>query len=283
MLRYLLSSLLPLTATCFSPMRAHESPNLPVLSQEAVAPVAAGALERVAVIGASASAGFLLPTDLGETLDWLLDCEHEPVLAVASSRFFLDPYGNARRQVAAAEAAEASAVVALDFLFWFSYGLVANESDRLRLLESGLEFLESFDCPLLTSTVPDMRASTGKMLMAAQVPSVETLQKLNQRIEEWAAGRPNVVLVHLPRWHTRFLAGERFDVDGIQWPPRPTDSLLLWDQLHPTIEGLSLLSCKILEHLAEASPEIDRRAIRLDPRRVAGPLHARMKSIMGRR
>lgn len=281
MLRYLLSG--ALVVCTLTPGVLVGSPGFEETSASEGAAVDPGPLERIAVIGASASAGFLLPTDLGEALDWLLACEHDPVLGLASSQFFLDPFGHARRQIGAAKAADASAVVALDFLFWFGYGVVAPESERLRLLEDGLDFLATFDCPLLTSTIPDMRASTGKMLTAAQVPGVGTLRALNERIEAWAASHPNVVLVRLPSWHDQFLAGERFEVDGVLWPPRPTDSLLLWDQLHPTIDGLALLSCKVLEHLVGGCEEIDRRAVRLDPRLVADPLHARMRSIMARR
>ncbi|MFT5050837.1 MAG: hypothetical protein ACI8QZ_002242 [Chlamydiales bacterium] len=280
MLRYLLPGVLALATVSRLPAPTPGVNDGGPGESQTVAP---GALARVAVIGASASAGFLLPTDLGEALDWLLVCEHRPVQAFANTRFFLDPFAHANEQVAAAKAIDPTAVVALDFLFWFSYGVVLDEASRSWLLERGLDFLEGFDCPLLISTVPDMRASTGKMLTAAQVPSVETLRTLNERIESWAAARPNVVLVHLPHWHDQFLAGQRFDIDGVLWPRRPDDPLLLWDQLHPTIDGLSLLSCKILERLVESCGDIDAGAVRLDPRLVADPLNARMRVIMARR
>ena len=240
-------------------------------------------LERVAVIGASASAGFMLPGDLGEALDLLITAPHERVLSLASSRFFANPEGYAVSQIAEAQRSKPTAVVALDFLFWFSYGAVPGERDRISRLERGLKFLESFECPVLTSTIPDMRAATGKMLWPRQVPTPETLSKLNERIEQWAISRSNVVLVSLPTWHAQLVAGEPFEISGKTWPRVPGAPLLQHDQLHPNVDGLALIACKVLESLVEAGLKIDPEGLALDPARVAEPLQGRLKSIVRRR
>ena len=256
---------------------------LPTLGSIGAAEVAPGALERVAVIGASASAGFLLPTDLGEAIELLIDCEHEPVLRVASSRFFTDPLRYGENQIRRAQAREPTTVVAIDFLFWFTYGFVAREENRARLLERGLEFLDGFECPVLTSTVPDMRGAVGKMLWPGQVPAPETLDQLNLRIADWASQRSNVVLVSLPEWHAQLLSDEPFDVAGKRWPPTPGAPLLQYDNLHPNVDGISLIACKVLESLIEAGTGVDPQAVRLDPERVARPVHERMRAIVSPR
>ena len=244
---------------------------------------ASGALRRVAVLGASASAGFLLPTDLGEALELLIACEHQPVLSTATSSFFTAPDMYARIQVAQAQTLEPTTVIGIDFLFWFTYGAVGGDTNRPQLLERGLPYLDSFDCPVLTSTVPDMRAAVGRMLWPNQVPAPETLAALNRRIEAWAAERDNVVLVSLPEWHAQLVAREGFEIGGKPWPRTPDAPLLQYDQLHPNADGLALLACKVLESLIRGGAGVAPEDVRLDPALVADPVHARMQAIVGDR
>ena len=243
---------------------------------------AAGHLSQVAVIGASASAGFLLPSNLSRAIEQLLVAEHRPVLHTADSRFFLAPRGYGEWQVTRAVGSDATLVLAVDYLFWFGYGHVRSEDSRLEQLEFGLSQLERFECPVLTSTLPDMSAALGKMLWPGQVPEPATLQKLNERIEAWAAERDNVVLLSLPDLLARLKAGEPQVIGGSAWPEESNARLLLWDELHPNVEGLALLACKALERLQEAGV-VDAESIDLDPERVAGPLRARLEKIVAPR
>lgn len=240
-------------------------------------------LQRVVVIGASASAGFMLPSDLGEALDLLMVADHRPVLSLANSRFFTAPDAYAQQQIAIAQANEPTCVIALDFLFWFTYGHVGGDANRARLLERGLAYLESFDCPVLTSTVPDMRAAVGRMLWPGQVPAAQTLAELNLRIEEWALEQPDVVLVSLPEWHAQLVSNEGFEVAGRPWPAVEGAPLLQYDQLHPNADGLALLACKVLESLVVGGVPLESQAFELDPARVAGPVKARLESIVRER
>jgi len=59
--------------------------------------------------------------------------------------------------------AEPTAVLAVDFLFWFAYG-EKPESRRAEDLEGALKLLEKFDVPVVVGTLPNMKESVGKML-----------------------------------------------------------------------------------------------------------------------
>ena len=102
---------------------------------------------RMAVLGASVSAGFGLeietgaPTSLADVLDAAATAEHDPVLNGADLLFFVIPEEVAAKSVAKALEARATLVVAVDFLFWFGYGEVANEEERSKRLAAGLAFL----------------------------------------------------------------------------------------------------------------------------------------------
>ena len=75
--------------------------------------------DRVAVLGASVSAGLAAPP-VAASIKAGLPAD-AAVLDVASVLFFQDPFANGRAQVDAALAHRPTVVVALDFLFWFAY------------------------------------------------------------------------------------------------------------------------------------------------------------------
>src|SRR5262249_34035492 len=116
----------------------------------------------------------------------------------STEMFFLAPDSTARSTVEKALALEPTLVIGIDFLFWFGYGVVRSESERLTHLQQGLELLERFSCPVLVATLPDMSEAVGKMLYEAQVPRFETLEELNDRIETWVNEHPRAALVPLP-------------------------------------------------------------------------------------
>ena len=80
-------------------------------------------LDRIAIVGASISAGFG-GTPFGEA--FTAGAPRSRVDAAANVMLFRDPLGDIRRQVAQAKAFNATTVVAVDLLFWTVYG----SSDR---------------------------------------------------------------------------------------------------------------------------------------------------------
>jgi hypothetical protein len=216
---------------------------------------------RVVVIGASASAGFMLEDSLADALEVALPQPHQPVLDLASELLFLAPAENGGEQVEQALAADPSLVIAIDFLFWFGYGDVGGDEPRIALLETGLALLERFDCPVVVGGFPDMSAAIGTMLRPEHVPSPAALARLEARLAEWARGRDDVVLVDLAGTLARLGSGEPVELFGRTWPP-DDDELLQWDHLHPTDHGLVALAGIVLERVAAEHP---RARITFDP------------------
>lgn len=236
-----------------------------------------GVLERVVVIGASASAGFGLPVDLAHALDATVVVEHEPILGLGEHWLFASPDAIAEDELEKALAASPTAVVAVDFLFWFGYGFVDQEQDRLMLLERGIAMLERFECPVVVSTFPDMSEAIGKMLWPGQVPSPASFRALNARVQEWVESRSNVTSIELPALVDALKSGKPFDVAGHRWPPSADVELLQADRLHPTIEGLAALACTVTERLVETQQTLDADDVRLDPAEVSAALHERVE------
>ncbi|MFM1822062.1 MAG: hypothetical protein RI967_328 [Planctomycetota bacterium] len=227
---------------------------------------------RIAVIGASASAGFgcvlrerrddgewSASFDLAEMLK--LACPDDAIVTsdLATGNFFLAPLRIGANAVERAVRFRADCVVALDFLFWFVYGvegpdgkLVEREEDRLAKLERGLEMLASIDAPLLLGDLPDMRAAQGRMLGARQVPAPETLEAANARLAAWASTRPNVRLVPLAAMQRDLASGEGLEIAGARLRPTKESPLLQRDALHPAPLGLAGLACDLRPRIDEA-------------------------------
>jgi len=176
----------------------------------ATAVLSAPLLQRVFMIGASASSGFLLqadvgvPTSLTDVLEAALVSEHEPVQASTSLSFFLSPLASGEKQIDKALAYEPTLLLALDFLFWFGYGRVASEDARLERLEQGLWLLDKLEGPLVVCDLPDMSAALDgrgpfgvPMLRPSQIPRGATLERLNAMLAAWAAERGDVIVVPL--------------------------------------------------------------------------------------
>ncbi|MCP3902615.1 MAG: hypothetical protein GY715_03180 [Planctomycetes bacterium] len=244
-------------------------------------------LDRVAVVGASASSGFGARVDLqrGATvtrskadfatvLDALLTPEHERVTGHASMLFFRNPTKAGPSLLGKALQTEPTLVVGVDFLFWFGYGHgsrshpVRSESQRLEFLEVGLTLLEEVRCPLIVGDFPDMSPAIGLMLSRSQVPNTETLDALNERLRSWAASRPNVVVLPLADLLERMRSDHAFTVGGHRWPEGSATKLMQRDQLHPTALGLIALAQSVGDELARFAPTVVEGAFEVDPDRV---------------
>jgi hypothetical protein len=209
----------------------------------------AGVLERMVVLGSSASAGFRTPATLNLLIEPMITAEHEPVQSAASSLFFLAPEKTGESLAVSAADHDPTLVIALDYLFWFGYGEVRSENARLELLELGLGKLERFDCPVIVSPYPVVTKAIGKILSPAQVPAAATLERLDARVEQWVAENPNVYIVSVPEIYAQLQQNPPSEIAGQEWPRESGAKLMQSDFLHPTIEGMVAVSALVLQDL----------------------------------
>lgn len=157
---------------------------------------------------------------------------------------FTNPPQIGSQQVAGAQRAKATGVLAVDFAFWFAYGYVdgADEAKaRSERLARGLELLDGLTGPLVLGDLPDMTGASPRMLKPAQIPGVELQAALNAQIAAYAKARPHVRLVPL----STLL--RQLKTDGVDLPladgslRAQPGALLQGDQLHANRLGMAYL------------------------------------------
>lgn len=195
-------------------------------------------LQRIAVVGASVSAGFTAP----RIADAMRAAGAIEVTDAADLWMFRDPDGNGAQQLAAAKASAPSLVVALDFLFWFAYQ-PGDRAARAASLERGLALLATVDGPLAVGDLADMRGADPRMLPPTSVPPADELATMNARIAAWAAARPQTIVLPLAAWTAPLLAGA--EVELTPGERIAASSLLFLDGLHPNPLGLWYLLGKL--------------------------------------
>jgi hypothetical protein len=225
-------------------------------------------LERVAVIGASASAGWgvVLPSahppkgtmalnrhiDLADVLPVVLGSDAGTVTSHTDTMFFASPMKVGSQEVRAALAADPTIVIAVDFLFWYGYGerdasgnrhAEDDVMSRMALLETGIAAIERFQVPVLVGDLPDVSAAATvepiSLLKPTQVPSSRALQAMNLRIHAWAADDPNITLLPLADTVDRMVRNMPLRLNSFDW--NGDKRLLQFDRLHPTPWGLVAL------------------------------------------
>jgi len=235
-------------------------------------------LGRIVMVGASATAGFTLSEPFGGTntaqyrlsryVEAALLAPHEPVRNLASTAFFLQPEALGRTQIAQALQAKPTLVVGLDFLFWFCYGDVRTNEDRLQRFETGLKLLENVQCPLVLGDIPDASAAANGILSASQIPSIEVMVAANRRLKEWAAARPQVVVFPLASFMRAAMANQALTVHGNILPAGETRMLLQDDKLHPSASGCAALAVAVLDVVQSKEPAPSTAGVRWDPKEV---------------
>jgi hypothetical protein len=233
-------------------------------------------LERVAVIGASASAGWgvVLPSakpvegtqvlhrhiDLADVLPVVLGADLGSVTDHTDAWFFVSPQKVGTAEVNAAIEANPTIVIAIDFLFWYGYGdrgvdgrrhTPEDTASRMALLEEGLATLERFEPLVLVGDLPDVSsAATVKpisLIKPSQVPSPATLQAMNDRIAQWAKDHPQIIIVPLADTVDRMSQEKPLHLNTFEWPTKLR--LLQFDQLHPTPLGLVAIAALAAQSL----------------------------------
>jgi hypothetical protein len=224
-------------------------------------------LSRVVMIGASASAGFVLAEPFGGTntlnvrlgfyLDAAIAAPHEPIKNFASAMTFLNPEMFAPVQVQSALAARPTLVIGVDFLFWFCYGYGFSDAERAQRFETGLKLLEKFQCPIIVGDIPDASFATNSgILQPEQVPGATALVAANTRLKNWAAQHAQVFIVPLAKFMRAGELNQSFTVHGETLPAGKTRALLQPDLLHPTPRGATLLAFYIWDNFIFSNPKI---------------------------
>lgn len=224
-------------ATTPAPVAPSPTPAAPA-ALAAPAPVAPVMVDRVAVVGASVSAGFTAPRVAAA-----ITAAGGAVVADAADLWmFQDPDRNGAAQVAAAVAASPSVVVAIDFLFWFAYQ-PGDAATRMASLERGLALLDRVAAPLAVGDLADMRGADPRMLGPAAVPPPDELAAMNARIRAWAAARPRTIVLPLAAWTAPLLADGEVELAPGERVSAAT--LLFLDHLHPNPLGLWYLLTRV--------------------------------------
>jgi len=202
---------------------------------------------RIAIVGASVSAGFG-GTPFGEV--FTVAASRSAVESEANVFLFRDPIGDSHAQIDKAIAFKATAIVALDFLFWDLYGST-EPAWRDKALAAGLAELERARAAgawILVGDVPRVVTAAEWMLPPDSVPDVATLARYNQHIRVWAS-RERVLFVPFASWAEPLAAdGDVELADGTKMPAR---SLVALDGLHLNALGVWALLDR-LDHFIEA-------------------------------
>ena len=230
---------------------------------------------RVAVIGASASAGFGCTYRVAKAdgeymrsfrLIDMVECACDELklktLDTSSGFFFFSPVKNGATAAKRAREFNPECVVALDFLFWYCYGddgpsgeALKSEAERLEKLELGLKELESFAVPVLVGDIPNMQRAVGKMLSASQMPSADTLAKANARLAAWAKDRANVRVLPLAAMQQSLMTTNSLEINGRKIVGTAETPLLQRDELHPAPLGMAGLACAVADAIKENAAE----------------------------
>lgn len=231
--------------------------------------------QRVAIVGASVSAGFCTDEFFGgkrtpefrlvNFFNEALTCQHEPIVSRASKTLFLSARKSLEKQITDTIASKPSMVIGLDSLFWCCYGSNLSPEQRLELFEFGLTQLDRIEQRLIVGDLPDARHAIGKILSAEEVPPAEILAKCNERLKAWAATKKNITLFPFAAMMTAAVNGQALELGGRTWEKGSARTLLQHDLLHPSHLGLAAITVATLDAAgATVDPPIARTLYRRD-------------------
>jgi hypothetical protein len=223
--------------------------------------------QRVVVIGASASSGFVLSEPFGGTntekcklsryLDAAIAAPHEPLRNISTAMLFMRPEAIAAQEIEAITNTHPTLVIGVDFLFWFCYGDGRTDAERAARFEYGLRLLEQIPCPLIVGDIPDASSATNTGIISAdQVPSETARAAANQRLREWAKMRPQAAIVSLDQIMKTVKSNREWKTSHVDLPAGKTRALLQADLLHPNPRGAAALSLGILDALLAVHADI---------------------------
>lgn len=242
---------------------------------QATAPQAAPQLSRIAVVGASVSAGFGIgPSPVGgavklaDIIGLSIASEHETPRNLATTLAYLNFPGYADRTLAELAKDPPSALIAIDYLFWSVHG-TRSEADEVMQLEKALSGLASLSCPILLGDIPDVTSATvgpSPMITSAMMPSPAARDAANARIRAWAANRANVTMVPLADLIKKVNDGAEVQIRGNVWKAGDAGQRLIQgDHLHATLEGLAAIWIAAADSWLRADAKLPASALELRP------------------
>ena len=225
--------------------------------------------DRVAVLGASLTAGYGLNSELqarvelATVLECALQVDPGEVFSASDLWFFTNTQELGRKFIDSLKEHRPSLVFALDFLFWYPFGPERREQDRMQELEVGLSLLEELDATLVLADFPNISSALkgkgpfgGPLVTEDLLPEEETRAALNRRLYEWAAERPGVVIIPMDSFSARLHRGEALQVGENTWPEGSLATLVQEDLLHTTAEGSIALLMLALHTLRQSGVEL---------------------------
>ncbi|MBK8975877.1 MAG: hypothetical protein IPM29_08110 [Planctomycetes bacterium] len=265
-----------------------------VQGPEGAKPAAPPPPPKVAVVGASVTAGFRLatwvPADRARQLveqlegrevgDRELELRRDsvplatlfaaafgtPVAGRGSVMLFADPVGSATGQLRGALADDPDLVIGLDLLFWFGYGAMragpvgesADREARFALQQKGFEMLDGLlgerAVHLVVGDYPVMRFVPAMMMTADMFPTPDQCAELSQRLRDWAAERPRVHVFPLAELVAQ-LHGAGVE-ETIDGQPLTIGPAEAFQlaRLHPTRLGAAVLASRVVRFVADELP-----------------------------
>ncbi|HEY4177347.1 MAG TPA: SGNH/GDSL hydrolase family protein [Kofleriaceae bacterium] len=213
---------------------------------------------RIEIVGASVSAGFG-GLSFGDAFKEAVK-PASTVDSVASSLLFRDPVGSSTKQIDRAIEHHATAVIAIDYLFWDLYGST-DPAWRDQALVSGLANLErarAAGALIVVGDVPHVVTAAEWMLPRSQVPDAAVLATYNAQIAEWAA-RDHVLFVPFASWAAPLAANETIEIAPGERVEAKT--LMASDGLHSNPLGTWYLLDKLDHFIEEKLPGTPRDAL----------------------
>jgi hypothetical protein len=269
---------------------------------------AVAVLDKIAVIGASLSAGYGMDENpnpmsdsklrLANVIDASLLVAHQPIEDKATAMFFISPEGTAKSTLKKMREWKPTTIVALDYLFWFGYGEKevaskdpkqrASEIEAMRVadLDAALKDLGAVECTIVLADLPDMTPASlvpDPMISPAMVPAPATLKTLNEHVAAFAKEHANVVLVPLAAMTARLQADEEIQVRGNTWPKGSSKVLMPAAQLHPTVDGACAVWIMAVDTWLNAKKDLPASAFELDAAKVVSKVKAMKETGAGQK
>jgi hypothetical protein len=221
---------------------------------------------RAVVVGHDISGGTGLEKELGApgTLADIVQASllFEPKVAVECRPFAETSV--AGTQIKAAIDANATLVIALDYLIPYVYGAPADDAVRAQKVAAALKALEPLHCPIVLGDVPDLRYVLGlekPSLAEGQVPSPAGLKAINESVVAWAQARKDLVVVApVSMVFAHVEKNEAFTVRKNLWPQAWLPDLLQSDRVHTRLHGTIALWLAGLDVLCTARQDLDPKA-----------------------
>jgi hypothetical protein len=188
---------------------------------------------RIAVVGASVSAGFG-GTSVADALRGA--AKDATIIDEAEMTMYQSPIAIGAKAIDRALLEDPDLVIGLDFLFWYEY-TGAPQAERLRRLDQALVQLERIrtaGATLVVGDVPRFSTASELILDPTWIPSEAELAELNGRLRAWAALRDVVIVPFAEMCAPLATDGEIEVSPGERVRAR---ELMALDGLHPNIFG----------------------------------------------